>query len=58
MEEDVDPRDADGVDGRGMGGGFTGGMVGCVVWVRCVSHRYLGWYVGPGLSVRYFRLVL
>jgi hypothetical protein len=31
-------------------------MDGCVIWVRWVPHRYLGWYVGPGLSLRCFRL--
>ena len=29
---------------------------GCVVWVRWAPHWYLGWYVGPGLSLRCFRL--
>ena len=29
-----------------MCGGF--GMGACVVWVRWVSRRYSGWYVGPG----------
>ncbi len=29
---------------------------GCVIWVWWVPHRYLGWYVGPGLSLWCFRL--
>jgi hypothetical protein len=33
-----------------MGGGLTGGMGGCVVWVRWAPPWYLGWYVGPELS--------
>jgi hypothetical protein len=28
-----------------------------VVWVRWVTPWYLGWYVGPGLSLRCFRLL-
>ncbi len=32
-------------------------MGGCVIWVWWSSHRYLGWYVGPGLSLRCFRLL-
>jgi hypothetical protein len=48
MEEDVELKDEDGVDGRG----FPGGMGGWVIWVWWVSHRFYGWYVGPGLSLR------
>ena len=32
-------------------------MGGCVIWVRWAPHRYLGWYAGPGLSLRCFRLL-
>ena len=52
MEEDVDLRMKTGL----MGGGFAGGMGGCVVWVRWAPHGSLGWYVGPGLSLLSFRL--
>jgi hypothetical protein len=30
---------------------------GCVIWVRWAPHRYLGGYVGPGLSLWSFRLL-
>ncbi len=119
MEEDVEPKDEDGVDGRGVQGWDTwvGGlgvvgdssifglvrrtgsfavvlptfvlvsrmqlvqqfyisvwvsvgwssslghvfvqrirvMGGCLIWVRWSPHRYLGGYVGSGLSLLYFR---
>jgi hypothetical protein len=48
MEEDLEPKDEAGVDGRG---GFAGGMGGCVIWVRLASHRFSSWYKGPGLSL-------
>jgi hypothetical protein len=32
-------------------------MDGCVVWVRWAPPWYLGWYVGPELSLRCFRLL-
>jgi hypothetical protein len=30
---------------------------GCVIWVRWAPHQHLGGYVGPGLSLRCFRLL-
>ncbi len=46
MEEDVKPKDEDGVDGRGVCG-WHGWVCGLGAWA---THRYSGWYVGPGLS--------
>jgi hypothetical protein len=41
-----------------MGGGVCEGVMGgWVVWVRWVTHRFSGWYVGPGLSLWFFRLL-
>ena len=44
MEQEVEPQDEDGVDGRRL----MGGMGGNVIWVLWTTHRFSGWYVDWG----------